>query len=99
LHSAEGHATLAASLCEFDWDLAAAEAEFRRAIALNPSYPTAHQWYGECMLWVGRIEESKVEFQRARELDRSRRLLPETRDCRSSSHAATMSTWSSAVRP
>ena len=28
-----------------DWDWAGAEKEFRRAIELNPSYPTAHAWY------------------------------------------------------
>jgi TolB-like protein/DNA-binding winged helix-turn-helix (wHTH) protein/Tfp pilus assembly protein PilF len=66
---AEAHATLASSLCEFDWDVPAAESEFRRAIAINPSYATAHQWYAECMLWVGRISESEPEFKRAKELD------------------------------
>ena len=28
-----------------DWDFPMAEREFRRAIELNPSYATAHQWY------------------------------------------------------
>jgi TolB-like protein/tetratricopeptide (TPR) repeat protein len=66
---AEAHAALASALCEFDWDVAAAEKEFKRAIALNPSYATAHQWYGECMLWIGKITEAKLELSRAKELD------------------------------
>src|SRR5205814_8686676 len=57
---AEPHATLANINCEFDWNISAAEKEFKRAVALNPSYSTAHQWYGECLLWVGRYAEAKT---------------------------------------
>ena len=43
---AEAHTSLAwAKFHEWDWT--GAEAEFKRAIELNPSYPTAHAWYGE----------------------------------------------------
>ena len=66
---AEPHATLANINCEFDWNISAAEKEFKRAVALNPSYSTAHQWYGECLLWVGRYAEAKTELARAKELD------------------------------
>jgi len=42
---AEAHATLAFTRMLYDWDWSGAEQEFRQAIALNPNYPTAHQWY------------------------------------------------------
>ena len=43
--------------------------EFQRAIALNPNYATAHQWYGEALQNDGRFDESVAELKRARELD------------------------------
>ncbi len=66
---AEAHATLVGIRCDFDWDWAAAEREFKRAIELNPGYATAHQWYAEYLLWMGRFDESKAEMKRAQELD------------------------------
>jgi Tfp pilus assembly protein PilF len=35
-----------ASIAADEWDWAAAEKAFRRALELNPGYVTAHQWYG-----------------------------------------------------
>jgi serine/threonine protein kinase len=46
---AEAHASMGNVLLIFEWDFAAAEREFRRAIDLNPSYPYAHQWYAELL--------------------------------------------------
>src|ERR1043165_135507 len=46
---AEAHAALAQIKFRYDWDFAGAEREFRRAIALNPNDPTAHQWFSECL--------------------------------------------------
>jgi tetratricopeptide (TPR) repeat protein len=43
---AEAHASLAAVKNCYEWDLAAAEAGFRRAIALDPSYATTLHWLG-----------------------------------------------------
>jgi len=43
--------------------------EFNRAIELNPSYATAHQWFGECLQSQGRLEEGLTELKRAQELD------------------------------
>jgi tetratricopeptide (TPR) repeat protein len=39
---AEPHTSLAFSLDLYDWDWESAEAEHKRAIALNPGYATAH---------------------------------------------------------
>jgi DNA-binding winged helix-turn-helix (wHTH) protein/TolB-like protein len=65
----EAHASLASILWEFDWDWRAAEAEFKRALELSPSYPTAHQWYAELLCHLGRAAEAIAEIDRARALD------------------------------
>jgi len=66
---AEPFVTLAAITAEYDWEWEKGEEYFKRAIALNPNYATAHQWYGEAMAAMGRIEESIQELQKAQKLD------------------------------
>ena len=44
---AEAHTSLAYLRQFYQWDFAGAEREFRRAIELNPRYPTARQWFAE----------------------------------------------------
>jgi len=62
---AETHASLGNTLLVFEWDLAGAEREFRRAIELNPSYPYAYVWYAELLQATGRYEESMRENRKA----------------------------------
>ena len=66
---AEAHASLGLVKERWDWDFADAEAEYRRAIELNPDYATAHHRYGVFLAAMGRFEESISEFERARALD------------------------------
>jgi TolB-like protein len=66
---AEPHTTLGLALLQFDFDFAGAEREYKRAIELNPSYATAHQWYGEMLTCTGRFEEAAAELRRALELE------------------------------
>ncbi|HRH46999.1 MAG TPA: winged helix-turn-helix domain-containing protein, partial [Pyrinomonadaceae bacterium] len=66
---AEAHTSLAMVLYKFDWDWKNAEMHFRRAIELNPSYPTAHHWYGENLGIAGRFEEALNELKQAESLD------------------------------
>jgi len=66
---AEAHTALAYVKFYYDFDWQGAEGEFRRAIKLNPSYATAHQWYGEYLGEMGRIDESLVERKEALRLD------------------------------
>jgi serine/threonine-protein kinase len=66
---AEPHATLGYILHEFEWNQAEAEKEFKRAIELDPNYPSAHQWYGEYLSRMGRFAEAIAEQERALELD------------------------------
>jgi serine/threonine-protein kinase len=66
---AEAHASLALVKVFFDWDWAGAEAEYRRAIALNPGYASAHHWYGWYLALMGRLDQATGEMNRAQELD------------------------------
>jgi serine/threonine-protein kinase len=67
--SAEAHTSLGFVRMRFEWEWAAAEREFRRAIELNPRYATAHHWYAVLLMCLGRTEESRREILLARELD------------------------------
>jgi len=66
---AEPHATLGYVHMYHEWDWEAADREFRRAIALNPSYATAHEWYGLFLAAMGRFDEALAHARRAQELD------------------------------
>jgi TolB-like protein len=65
----EAVTTLAGLKARYEWDFAGAEAEFKRAIRINPSYPLSH--FGYCLLLscLGRHEESIAENRKALELD------------------------------
>jgi TolB-like protein/DNA-binding winged helix-turn-helix (wHTH) protein/Tfp pilus assembly protein PilF len=65
----EAHTSLAFCLDVFDWDLDSAGKEFRRAIELNPSYATAHQWYAAHLVVLGRTAEAIAEMRIAEALD------------------------------
>jgi TolB-like protein/DNA-binding winged helix-turn-helix (wHTH) protein/Flp pilus assembly protein TadD len=65
----EAHTSLAFILDLYDWDWASAEKEYRRALALNPGYATAHQWYAAHLMVMGRNDEAIVEFRKAESLD------------------------------
>ncbi len=66
---AEAHTALANVLMIYRWDWEAADAEFRRAIALDSTYATAHEWRGLLLDGIGRHEEAAAEFRRARAAD------------------------------
>ena len=66
---AEAHTTLADTYLYYEWNFVKSDEEFRRAIAANPNYPTAHQWYAECLYSIRRYDEAIAEAKRAQELD------------------------------
>lgn len=66
---AEPHAAMAFILMHYDWKLPNAEREFERAIALNPSYATAHQWHAINLLLTGHPNDAIEELNRAQALD------------------------------
>jgi tetratricopeptide (TPR) repeat protein len=61
---ARAHATLGYVLHRKDLDLAAAEAQFRRAMALDPDQYW-HCGYGFFLLWTGRYEEATQAYRHA----------------------------------
>jgi len=65
---AEPHAVLA-SVKGSDWDFVGSEAEYKRAIELNPNFATAYQWYSELLAKLGRYDEAIATVKKAYELD------------------------------
>ncbi len=65
---AEAHATLGV-VNEYSWQWGEAEKEFKRAIELNPNYPTAYHWYSIFLRDMGRNDEAATAIKRAQELD------------------------------
>ena len=65
---AEPHATLG-SVNENLWHWEDAEKEFKRAIELNPNYPTAYHWYSIFLKDFGRNDEAAATIKRAQQLD------------------------------
>jgi Tfp pilus assembly protein PilF/TolB-like protein len=68
-HLAEAHASLAFVLQWWDRDAVRAEAEFQRALEINPSYATAQQWYANALLSRGRVDEAVARFAEAQDAD------------------------------
>jgi Tfp pilus assembly protein PilF len=66
---AEPHAALAVLKEQADWDWAGAEAEFRKAIELNPNDATSHHWYSVLLENLGRFKEALAENEKALALD------------------------------
>jgi tetratricopeptide (TPR) repeat protein len=66
---AEAHTSLAYVKFRFDWDWSSAEREFKRAIELNPAYPTAYHWYAFYLAEMGRLDEARTAIRKAQELD------------------------------
>ena len=64
----EAHTSLAQAM-ELDWDWKRAEREYKQALALNPGYATAHQWFSAFLSNMGRREMAIQEAMRAAELD------------------------------
>jgi eukaryotic-like serine/threonine-protein kinase len=65
----EAHTSLAAALWLYDWDWQAAEAEFKRSLAPNPTYLTANHWYAEYVMTMGRQIEAIGKMKKTQELD------------------------------
>ena len=66
---AETHTSLGLGLEWLEWDLPAAEREYKRALELNPDYATAHQRYGVYLVASGRNEDGLAELRSALALD------------------------------
>lgn len=61
----EAHAAMGYIRHFYEWDFAGAEAAYTRAIEIDPTYATAHQWYAELLSVLGRHDEALSEIRRA----------------------------------
>jgi TolB-like protein/DNA-binding winged helix-turn-helix (wHTH) protein/Tfp pilus assembly protein PilF len=66
---ADAHAALGYVLCYGDWDWPAAEAEFKRANALEPNGEGGHGVYGLYLEDMGRFDEAISEMKKGLESD------------------------------
>ena len=66
---AEAHASLGQIMLQFEFNVNGAEQEFRRAVDLDPNYPTAHLWYGRVLTMQGRFEDAINQLKKAIDLD------------------------------
>ena len=66
---AAAHASLGLLHLQRDRDWPGSEASYHRAIALEPSYVTARQWYSELLSFLGRHGEALEQVNIALELD------------------------------
>jgi serine/threonine-protein kinase len=62
---AEGHISLASVIEAYDWNWAAAEREYKRALELSPSLAAANLWYGMFLRDQGRVDEALPLLRRA----------------------------------
>lgn len=65
----EGYTSRAFVKLAYDWDWRGAESDFRKALELNPNYPTAHQWYASYLTQMGKYDLARREIEQAQQLD------------------------------
>ena len=66
---AEAQHALASVRAWGEWNWEGAETAFRRAIALNPSYPDVRVGYSHFLIIMGNADEASAQIERALELD------------------------------
>ncbi len=66
---AEAHTALGLALFYHDWDWPRAEAQFKRAIAMNPGSAYAYNWYAALLSAMGRHDDAVATAAKAAELD------------------------------
>ncbi|MBV8673302.1 MAG: winged helix-turn-helix domain-containing protein [Acidobacteriaceae bacterium] len=76
-NSPEAHTSLAYIKLTYDWDWKGAEAEFRRALDLDPNYINAHHWYSHELMAQGRVQESHFQSEEALNLEPANVLMNE----------------------
>ena len=65
----EVHYLLGVIYLYYDWDAAAAERQFQRALSLNAGYADAHFGYGNYLVATGRVSEAIPYVEKSVELD------------------------------
>jgi len=65
----EAHTVLAEVQKLFEWNWAAAEPSYLRAIELDQNYAVAHHWYAQLLSILGRHDEAQKQIEMARRCD------------------------------
>ncbi len=66
---AEAHTSIAEVLTGYEWDWRRAESRYRHALSLRPDYATAHQFYAQMLVCLGRTAEAVSHIETARRSD------------------------------
>ena len=66
---AEAHVSLANELFYYEWKWAEAEREYKRALALKPTYEEAHHSYSHYLTLAGRHQEALQESEKLLQMD------------------------------
>lgn len=66
---AEAETSLATAKFNYDWDWAGAAEGFKKAIEMDPRYPTVYQRYSLYLSAMGRADDSFEQIKKARDLD------------------------------
>ena len=66
---AEPHISMGIVKMRYEWQWAAAEEQFKKAIELDPDRASAHVWYASLLTTMGRFDEAVNETRRAKDLD------------------------------
>jgi len=74
---ADAHASLGHVMLVYDWDWAGAEHEFRRALALDPSYTFARLTLAICLWGQERFDEAIADLDAARVTDPLSPAIPQ----------------------
>jgi TolB-like protein/Tfp pilus assembly protein PilF len=65
----EAHTSLGIVLLDYEWDIPAAQREFRRAMQLSPGSGYVHHWYAHSLEAQDRVEEAMKEMRASLALD------------------------------
>jgi Tfp pilus assembly protein PilF len=65
---ADAHATMGIFKWELEWDWTGADADFQRALGLEPNNPAVLSPYAIFLVYMGRFEEARIQLAKAREL-------------------------------
>jgi len=66
---AEGYVSRGILLTDYEWNWPAAEADFRKALEINPNSASAHHWYARHLAEIARFDEAMREIGAAEKLD------------------------------
>ncbi len=66
---AEAHNSLGWTRFVYDWDWAAADQSFLRALEISPRFAMGHAWYAMYLAWTGRMAQALEHAARAQDME------------------------------